>query len=156
MSGDDPLAPIDMVNKILASDAAILAVAAVDDKGNNLGVAIKGEIPEKKELTGELIKKGVQLGAIIVGSLSQFEQLYGPLQAITIRYQASKILILMAPELRLSFIIRLIASANVDYVINSVFALFGIDGKVKRDREVAEVGPRQKQVRSALNASAGR
>ena len=138
MDEDEPQVPIDTANRILLSDPAIMAVAAVDYDGNNLAAASKAELPEKEWLTDDFIEMGVKLSALIMGSASQYEDIYGPLQSITVRFQKSKVMLLLTPDLRIVFVLRLIASANVDYIIASVYSLLELgrteEGAGKRAR----------------------
>jgi hypothetical protein len=123
----EPLAPIDVVNRILLSDPVILAVLAVDEKGSVSAKANKRDIPESEMLSEELGRQAARLGSIIIGAVSQFGSLYGHLETITFRYKRAKVLVMLVPRLKLFLMIRLIASANVDYVINSVEQIIGLD-----------------------------
>lgn len=123
----EPLAPIDLVNRILVSDPTILAVLAIDSNGSSLAMACKGELPELRRTSEELARQASQIAGITVGSASQYANLYGQMQVITFRFQNAKVLVVIAPELRMSFIVRTIASADVDYVFNSIRSLLRLE-----------------------------
>ncbi len=132
--GDEPQAPIDMVNKILISDPSILGVVATDEKGNKLALAVKGEIPEKRELSEDFVKKASMILTVVKGAVSQYEPLFGRLQSVTVKFETSQVAIFTVPELRMVFGLRVTRSADIDYVVTSVFSILGIVGKAERNQ----------------------
>lgn len=142
---DEPLAPIDLVNKILISDPAILGVVAADSKGNKLASAVKGEAPEKAGLSEDFFDRRAELVAIVGGMASQEEAMFGHFQSMVMNFEKARIVVLDVPEFGISFGIRLIRSANVDYVTNSVLTLLGLVRRTERNRRAAGVEARPEE-----------
>jgi len=143
---DEPLAPIDLVNKILISDAAILGVIATDSRGQRLASALKAEAPEKGGLPEDFFDKRAQLLTIIKGMVSQDEAIFGRFQSIILNFEAAKIVILSVPKFKISFGMRLMRSANADYITQSVLTLLGIEGRTERNQRAADVKSRPKEL----------
>jgi hypothetical protein len=131
---NEVLAPDDMVNRILLSDSSILGILAIDSHGNTVASAWKPEMPEGIEMSeGEIGNvgsfTGILLGLVVSGK--QVERLrargsYGHFESIVINFKRAKILMLSLPGMRLNFVIRLVRSANTDYIHNLVLAKAGI------------------------------
>lgn len=131
---DDVLAPVDMVNRILLSDPSILGILAIDSHGNTVASAWKPEMPEGIEMSeGEIGNigsfTGILLGMVVSGR--QVERLrargsYGHFESIVINFKRAKMLMLPLPGTRLNFVIRLVRSANTDYIHNLVLAKAGV------------------------------
>ncbi len=138
-----------MVNAILLSDPAILGVMALDDKGNNLALAVKGEMPERRELSDEFVNKVAAVLSMIKGIVSQYETLYGRFQSFVMNFETSKVVILSIPEIRLAFGLRLLRSANVDYIAATVPSLLHLDANVERSHGGASIEPLSKKPESS-------
>jgi hypothetical protein len=134
LTQDAVLSPEDMVNRILLSDPSILGILAIDSHGNTVASAWKPEMPEGIEMSEGDVGNignftGILLGMVVSGK--QVERLrargsYGNFESIVINFRRAKILMLSLPGMKLNFVIRLVRSANTDYIHNLILTKVGV------------------------------
>ena len=133
-SQDDALTPEDLVNRILLSDAAILGIVAVDGHGNAVASAWKSELPEGLEMSKDEVNSvgsftGILMGMAMSGRQTQSLRArgsYGRFESVMINHERAKILFLPLPAMKLTLTMRLLRSANSDYITNLVLSRVGV------------------------------
>ena len=109
-----------LAKDLVDCDPAILSLIVVDSLGRVLQVGRSARLPESEQVSPELVRVFGTVSKLIVGAANNAAQVMGGTEAIVGIFKRQKALLVNLPEYNLLLALRLVRSANAEYVCDKI------------------------------------
>jgi hypothetical protein len=109
-----------LAKDLVDCDPSILSLIVVDSLGRVLQVGRSGRLPESEQVSPELVRRFGTVSKLIFGAANNAAQVMGGTEAIVGVFKKEKALLINLPEYNLLLALRLVRSANAEYVCEKI------------------------------------
>lgn len=110
-------------------DSSILSLIAVDGVGRVLHVSRSSRLPSEERVDPQLVQVFGTIARVILGAANNAAQIMGGTEAVIGVYKRQKVLLVNLPAHEMLLAVRLVRSANAEYVCDKIGDLLAIRGQ---------------------------
>jgi hypothetical protein len=114
-----------MAKDLVDCDPAILSLIVVDSMGRVLHVSRSARLPDSERVDAETVRIFGIVSKLIFGAANNATRVMGGTEAIVGVFKREKALLVNLPEYNLLLALRLVRSANAEYVCDKIRDLLG-------------------------------